>query len=343
MRFCTPARIYPHMLFERLLLAVCTFAAAGWAGSSTAVSGPVTGFIFDAQADAVRPMRGIPGAAYLDAPVVNGVGAASVAPDGSAVLVVEKRAGRLLLYTGLRSGTPTPVTIRGAIAGADHFAWSGGSAAAVYASSSGQAQILTNLAQSPSAGAPVSLAGLPGPVTALAFDGQRMILGVSGDSGGIYLAGQTAAAQRIAAATDPSAIVAAGADLYFADRQAQQIWQVESYAGAPAAVLFANDSGISSPAGMQLSADGQRLYVANAGNRKLEIYNIATRSAAQSLDLSFTPTRLDGFGDTSVFLLNSSGPGPFYVLSDGNPAKIAVYFVPAGITHRTRPLHPRPI
>jgi sugar lactone lactonase YvrE len=177
-------------------------------------------------------------------------------------------------------------------------------------------------------------------VTALAFDGQRIIVGVSG--GGVYLASPPTAAQRIAAASSPSAIALAGANLYFADNQSQQIWQVQAYAGTPAAVLFANDSGISSPAGLQVSADGQRLYVANAGNRKLAVYDIALRSALESLDLNFTPTRLDRFGDTSVFLLNGSGAGPLYVLSDGNPAKIAVYFVPGAPSNHPRKLRPRP-
>jgi DNA-binding beta-propeller fold protein YncE len=103
---------------------------------------------------------------------------------------------------------------------------------------------------------------------------------------------------------------------------------VQNYAGTPAAVVFANDSGISSPAGLQVSADGQRLYVANAGNRTLEVYDIPSRTPVQTLSLAFTPTRLDLFGDSSVFLLNSSSRGPLYVARDGGPGKAAVYFVP---------------
>ena len=343
MRFCKPTGTYLHMLSGRLSLALFTFVLTGWAASSATVGGPVTGFIFDAQAGVIRPMLGIPGAAYLGTVTVTGVDAAAVAPDGSAALVLQERGTRLVLYGGLRNGPPAAVAIRGAIAGVDHFAWSGdSSSAAVYSSASGQAQILTNLAQSPAAGAPLDLSALPGPVTALAFDGQRIIVGVSGDSGGIYLASPPAAAQRIAAASSPSAIALAGASLYFADSQSQQIWQVESYSGKPTAVLFANDSGISSPAGLQVSADGQRLYVANAGNRKLAIYDIALRSVLEGLDLNFAPTRLDRFGYTSVFLLNNSGAGPLYVLSDGNPAKIAVYFVPSTPSNHPRKLRPRP-
>ena len=346
MRNCRLRDTYHHMLSGRLLLApvaILTLAMSGWAANSTTLGGPVTGFIFDAPTGVLRPMLGIPGAAYLGAPLVSGVETASVAPDGSAALVVQ-RDGRLMLCGSLRNGTAVTVAINGAIAGVDRFAWAGdGSAAAVYASKNGQAQILSHLAQTPAAGAAIDLSAVPGQLTALAFDGQSIILGVSGDSGGVFLAVSGGAPQRIAAASTPSAIVLAGADLYFTDQQSQQIWQIQSYGGKPATVLFASDSGISSPAGLQISADGQRLYVANAGSRKLSVYDVATRSLLESLDLNFTPSRLDRFGDPSVFLLNDSGQGPLYVLSDGNPAKISVYFVPAPSHNRLRAPRPRPI
>lgn len=314
----------------RLLIALGALAISGWGQPSAGVAGPVTGFIFDAQMGAVRPMLGIPGAAYLGKVLATGLNAASVAPDGSAALAVQQ-GGKLVLYSGLRSATPVALAVSGAIAGADRFAWAGNSsAAAVYSSRTGQAQILTSLAPSPAAAAPIDLSGLPGQVMALAFDGQRLILGVaSNDSGGIYLAGAASGMQRIAPAASPSAIALAGGSLYFADNQSQQIFQVQNYAGTPAAVLFANDGSISSPAGLQVSADGQRLYVANAGNSKLAVYDVSSRSPVESLDLNFTPTRLDRFGDPSVFLLNGSGQGPLYVVRDGGPGKAAVYFVPS--------------
>lgn len=316
------------MFSSKLVLIFGISAMAGWAESSATVSGPVTGFIFDGQTASLRPMLGIPGAAYLGAPAVSKIDAAAVSPDGSAALAVQ--AGRLVLYTGLRNAAPAVVTIPGAIA-ADRFAWAADSgSAAVYSSKSGQAQILSKLAQTPAAGAAIGLTGMAGTVTALAFDGQRILFGVeSATAGGIYSVDAHAAPQRIAPAASPSAIGLAGADLYFADKQSQQIWQVQSYAGTSAAVLFANDSSISSPAGVQLSADGQRLYVANAGSRKLAVYDIASRAPAQSIALTCTPTRLDHFGDSSVLLLNDTGQGPLYVLSDSHAAKPAVYFVPA--------------
>lgn len=322
------------MLINRVSIALGALAITAWAQPSAGVAGPVTGFVFVGPAGAIRPMLGIPGAAYLGGPVATGLVAASIAPDGSAALAVQQ-AGKLVLYTGLRTGAPVALAVPGGIAGADHFAWVGDSSgAAVYSAASGQGQILSGLAKSAVAGSPIDLSGLPGQVTALAFDGQRLIVGVSGDSGGIYVVGASSGAQRIASTASPTAVALAGGSLFFADNQSQQIWQVESYATKPAAMLFANDSGINSPAGLQVSADGQRLLVANAGNRKLAIYDIASRLAVESLDLAFTPTRLDRFGDASVFLMNGSGQGPLYVVRDGAPGKAAVYFVPAPVKRR---------
>ena len=320
----------------RLLIAFGALAISGWAQPSAGVAGPVTGFIFDAQLGAVRPMLGIPGAAYLGNGVAIGLDAASVAPDGSAALAVE-RGGKLVLYTGLRNAHPAALAVAGAIASPDQFAWAANaSAAAVYSSRAGQAQILTGLPPSPAAASPIDLSSLPGQVTALAFDGQRLILAVaSADSGGIYLASASSGIQRIATAAAPSAIALAGSSLFFSDSQSQQIFQVHDYAGTPGAAVFANDSGINSPAGLQVSADGQRLFVANAGSRKLAVYDVPSRASVESLDLAFTPTRLDRFGDPSVFLLNASGQGPLYVVHDGGPGKAAaVYFVPSPAKRR---------
>jgi hypothetical protein len=325
------------MRISRLFFALGAFAVASSAQPSAGVSGPVTGFVFDTQAGNLRSMLGIPGAAYIGNAVATGLEAAAVAPDGSAALAVQQ-AGKLVLYTGLRSSIPVALSVAGAITDADRFAWAAdGSSAAVYSSASGQGQVLTGLAKSPVAAPSIDLSGLPGQVSALAFDGQRLIVGVaSAGSGGVYLAGSKSAPERIAVSASPSAIALAGSSLYFADNQSQQIWQVQSYATAPAAISFASDSSINSPVGVGVSADGQRLFVANAGNRKLAVYDIESRSLPQSVDLPFTPTHIDLFGDASVFLLNGIGQGPLYVVRDGGAGKAAVFFVPV-------PVHGRPV
>ena len=329
---------------QKLIPILCVASIAGWADNNASLRGPVTGYVFDPQTQVIRPMVGFPGAAYMGTPLVTMLQAASVSPDGSAVLAMQ--GGRLTLYRGFGTASLTVVPVNGAIA-ADYFAWNTSSAAvALYSSATKQAQVLSNLLASVSSSVAIDLSGLAGQVTAMAFDGKRIILAaVSSGTGGIYVATTQSGPQPVASAVSPLAIVLAGADLYFADKQAQQIWQVRSYATQPAPVLFAADAGISSPTALQLSSDGGRLYVANAGSRTLGVYDVAVRAPLQSLTLNFTPTTLDRFGDPSVFLLNSGDRGnePFYVLSDKLDRR-AVYFVPraAGVGRR-RLFHYKPL
>src|ERR1022692_1540529 len=156
-----------------VILMICASSIAICANNNAAVRGPVTGYIFDAQAHAIRPMMGIPGAAYLGSPVVSNVDSASVSPDGSAAFAIQ--AGKLVVYTGLASASPTAVYLHGSIP-ADRFAWApGATAAAIYSSKSTQAQIVSNLPGTLSASAPIDLSALSGQVEALAFDAAAAI------------------------------------------------------------------------------------------------------------------------------------------------------------------------
>ena len=321
------------MSTSRLLIALAACAMAVWAQPTSGVTGPVTGFIFGAAAGDIRPMLGIPGAAYLGLEMARGLETASIAPDGAMALGSARRTGVLMLYTGLRTASPKSVRVTGGISAADRFAWApDGASAAVY-SPRGEAQILTGLATTPVVSS-VALGNLPRPVTALAFDGKYLIIGVSGDAGGIYLASVSSAPQRIAQSANLSAIALAGSSLYFTDNQAQEIWHVQSYAANPAAMVFSSNGDLSAPAAIAVSKDAQRLFVANAGSRKLVAYDMASRAPLQTIDLAFTPTRLDRFGDDAAFLMNDAGPRePVYVLRDGGTGKAAVFFVPAASTH----------
>jgi len=327
------------MNFKRLILFLCAGSMAVWADDAV-VRGPLTGYVFDVQARAIRPMVGFPGAAYMGAPVVSGLDTASVSPDGSRALAV--RGGRMSLYQSL-GRTTLGAPVDGAIP-ADFFAWGPANSVAVYSSATRQVQLFNLLAAAPAA-APIDLSSLAGRITAMAFDGQHIVLAVASPAaGGIYAMTAQSGPQLVASAMNPPGVVLAGSDLYFADNQAQQIWQVHNYATHPAPAVFAADINVSSPAALQLSSDGARLYVANAGSRTLGIYDVAARSRLQSVSLNFTPTALDRFGDASVFLLNTGSRenAPVYVLSD-RLDRPAVYFVPGpAVKGRPRPYNHQP-
>ncbi|MGO4880105.1 MAG: YncE family protein [Bryobacteraceae bacterium] len=323
-----------------LILIVCAGSMAAGASNNATLLGPVTGYVFDAPSHAIRAMMGIPAAGYLSAPVLSGLDAAAISPDGSAALVIQ--AGRLELYRGLGSAQPVLVPLNGGMA-AGQFAWApSNSAAVVYSAAEKQAQVFADLLAPSPAGVAVDLSSLAGQVSALAYDGQRLIVAVSSpNGGGVYVMTPQSAPQLAAAAVSPAGIVLAGGDFYFADSQAQQIWQVRNYATQPAPALFAAGPNLSSPAALQIS--GTVLYVANAGNRTLGVYDLAARSPLEAISLNFAPATLDRFGDLSVFLLNSGsqGNGPLYVLTD-QLGKRAVYFVAGSGGARRPPLRYKP-
>ncbi len=324
------------MTFRVLVPVLCVWAAAAGAQEAGGVGGAVAGFVYESGARALCPVLGVPGAAYLGRPVLAEVEAASVAPNGSAALAV--KAGRLHLAAGLRGGRPEVAAIEGAIEGADRFAWSpDGATAAVCRSKARRAQIVSNLAGKPRAGAPIDL---PGDAVALAVAGEMLLAGVAGENGGVYLLTAGGGARRLATAARPAAMTIAGRDLYFADRERGHVWQVRDFSGQATPLLFAE--GLREPVGLQVA--GKRLFVANAGDRTVEVYDLDARASIAALTLNAAPEGLEAFGGRSLWLLNAvpAAGDPFYVL-DGGAESPAIYFIPAGTSGSPARTRPRPV
>jgi hypothetical protein len=300
---------------------LCLTPLAAVAQDGTRVGGPVSGFIFEVQSGELRPMVGVPGSSYLGAALLSSVQAAAVSPDGAAALAVSE--GRLLLVSGLRTTAPATAPVAAALAGVDRIVWSpDGSWAAVYASGSGQAQVIRDAGRAPAPGAVIDC----GSLTSLAVGAAGDL--VAGMEDGVYLLAAGSAPRLIAPAARPAAMVARGTSLFVADTGAGRILQVEHFATSPAASTFAE--GLESPVGVQLSADGKRLFAAAAGTRSLSAYDVAARTAVARVELECTPSQLLSFGARDTWLLNSdrSGPDPLFVgTGAGDPA---AWFVPAG-------------
>jgi hypothetical protein len=217
--------------------------------------------------------------------------------------------------------------VEGGLPAVDLITWNlDGLSAAVYASASRQAQILRSpdAGQTPGVETAVDLSGTETAVSALAFDGRRLIVG----AGGIYL-GDGSGLQLVTRAANPAAFALSGRDLYAADGDRSQIWLIREYAGEATPMLFADDrAGVSSPSGLRLSSNGRNLVIANAGASSVDALEIATRSQVRHLDLEFKPTRMDTIGSGALALLNQgTGSEPLYIIDSGED--LAVYFIPA--------------
>jgi VCBS repeat-containing protein len=299
-------------------------------GEDARLTGPVAGYVFDRSSQSIRPILGVLGSSHLGDAVAGSFDLASPSPLG--IYALATQAGRLFFVRNLDSGQAESAPIDNAISGANRFAWNqDGTSAAIYSADSRQAQVVRNLSTTPTLDDAIDLSSLDGTVSALAFDGKRLLIGASSPaSGGVYLADGQSAPKLLLRTAVPVALSvdAARGDLYIADHDSSQIWMVQGYAGDATPILFAADrDGVSSPVGLR--ASGGRLLVANAGNRGVDAIDIATRASLGHMDLDFAPVQMEALGSGQLTLLNFSGAdGPLYVLD--STGDLAVYFVPAG-------------
>jgi hypothetical protein len=150
---------------------------------------------------------------------------------------------------------------------------------------------------------------------------------IVGTESGLFLLDQAGAARLLAPATRPVAVSLLGRDLFVADA-AGRILAIENFAAAPAVSLFTD--AVAAPVGLQVSADGKRLFVAGAGSSRLIAFDVAGRYAVAEAELDSPPAELRASGGRNLWLLNPerSGAEPLYIATgEGDPA---VWFVPDG-------------
>jgi len=159
-----------NWLLQIAMAALLAGAAAAQTG--TTLSGPTMGLVFDSSQSALRPIRGIPGAATMGDPVNLGfrLASATVSPRQDAALAVKAddsslvlvRAGRAeISFAAVPGAMPAPALV---------VFNSAGTAAALYNADSGRVQILTGLLDTATVRNEVDISALAGPVAALAVD-----------------------------------------------------------------------------------------------------------------------------------------------------------------------------
>ncbi len=318
---------------RKSVIMLCALLIGGLtlAAQEASISGPLSGFVFDRASRSIRPIVGLPGAAYLGDAVAAGLDWAAVAPEGAVALAA--RDGRLWAVRGV-GAEQTWVAVEGVVATPDRAAWNAdGSLAVVYAREEGRVQFLRNLADDPVAGPAVEL---PGRISALALESASgcAVAGVEAPrDGGLYLVCPEAPVRQLAAMAEPAAIALAGGgrDLFVAERATGRILEIRDFRDEAAVMVFAASPGEGwDPVGLAVSADQRRLFVADRAGQRVDAYEVATRTLLAQIAVDGEPSLLEPLSVKSVFLLRSAGGGgePLLVLDAGREP--AVYFVPAG-------------
>jgi len=309
-------------------LVVVVIGGLSLPAQETRLSGPISGLVFDSASHSLRPIMGLPGAAYLGDPLAGGLEWASVAPNGEVALVAKD--GKWYALRGL-SGAAEWVEFLGGLPMPERVAWNSDGSAAAISAGEGGLRILRGLLENPAVSSAVEL---PGPVTALALEtsGECAVAAVkAAGEGGLYLACPGAPARLLAALNEPAAVVLArrGRDLFAADR-AGRILEIQDYREVARVMPFAEMPASGwDPVGLAVSAD-KRLFVAHRSERRVDGFDLESRALVAQIAVEGEPAMLEPLAIRSVFLLRSAGRAgePLLVLEAG--PEPAVYFVPAG-------------
>lgn len=294
-------------------------AVAGMAGQQLSFDGPRSGFLFDDRVGEIRPILGVPGAAYLGDAVLAGLAWASVAPNAAVALGVRDDA--LYAVAGLDRLNPELQPIANATVLPDRAAWSAeGSVAVVYVSGSGWAQVIRDFASRPVASEPIFL----GPdVTALAVDAQGRV--VAGREDGLYFAAPDELRRLPVPAVRVASLAISASKLWLAAADGQ-VLEIQDYAAQPR--IAALDQ-LGDPVGLAVAPDGSALYAADRASRAILVYDLVRRVPAARLELEVDPAMLEPLSGGSIFLVRKPvvPTDPLWVFK-AQPEP-GIWFVPA--------------
>jgi hypothetical protein len=318
-------------------IALLTLPAAPANAQPAGFQGPIAGFIFSGVSKTVRPLLGIPGATHSAPPILSRVDSASIAPGGKWAFIT--RAGHVGFVSGLSDMAPAESSIGGPdvlIDAVDRVVWSrDGSFALLYSSSGSRLQRVQLSGNQPLADGPIDLSPW-GIATTLAIDpaGQQIAAGFAASGLYLFTAGQSPA--LLSSMSQPAAATfdGTGKFLFAIDKDTQRIVQFQSGSGiSEFASLVQTDGPALNPAGLAVSGDGSYLLVADSATRSVFVYEIDSRSLANTIPLDFAPSRFEALSAGPVFLLNGNRGKEWLLILDASQVPV-VYFVPANVEER---------
>ncbi len=262
-----------YLVVITTLLARNTFSASqAEQDVPTGLRGPVIGYVLDEPMKVIRPINGILGSSVLGQPLTLPfpIAAAAFSPSREfALLISAEENSKAFLLRNL-GGANSVDSIDGVILAIDRVVLNTeGTAAALLSSSTHQIQFLRGLPSSPTAGPTLDISPIAGTITAVAIDwaGTNILIGASADYGALYVATDWQASPRlIASFGSPTAVALLHGDhdVIVADAAVNELILIRNYATAPDSFRLAGRSdGISGPAGLRISSDGRKLYIAD--------------------------------------------------------------------------------
>ncbi|HXP87626.1 MAG TPA: hypothetical protein VN841_23035 [Bryobacteraceae bacterium] len=299
--------------------------------AQSSLIGPVEGFVFDPPSRSLRAVIGLVGASSFGPILVRGVDYAAVAPRKDYAITV--RGENDMFVSGLSSGILSTSTLPSTVRRPEGAVWSGdGSVAVLYSRSGNWIQTLSGFPGEVTAASSIDLTPLGGLLAVVAADqgGQRIAVGMGGDSGGVYVMDSGHAFAETLPIAQPVGLAFSGdgRTLYALDGATAQVAAVDLTGFAPRSFPL---NGLTDPIGLAIASDSagrQTIYVAGQRDRVLQSYDASSTALLASVPLAFAPSSLAVFGNDSYILgPRASASEPLWSFRAA-PVP-AVYFVPA--------------
>jgi hypothetical protein len=335
--------------------AVVFLCATGGAFAQSSLSGPSLGVIYDASAQAIRPIWGIPGASSAGKRIDTGfaIAAAAISPAQDYALAVSAGGSlKLLIFA------PAGLTIKDVHSSAtpDRMVLSpSGSAAILYYNNprgTAAVQVIGGLPNAIQVGPRIDISALPHPsahrpshrtagggaapnVLAISDDAAVVLAGVVENTNGeaargeVFVIPQDGNAPRsIGPAQHVSALAffRKSHDVVAADDAANSVTMVSDAGGAAARKWMFTDAGLPAPDSVQVSPDNKSIVAGSSRSQKLAMLDAAGANAV-FVSCMCAPTEVHPLIDAAIYQVTEVTSGLLWIL-DSNPLNPRVLFVP---------------
>jgi hypothetical protein len=312
-------------LSDSLLLVLLPVLASAQDGK---IGSPILGFAFDSARGAVRPLRGIPGAALADAPLELGFPSASAAisPSRDYLLAVSSADSELRMVR-LNSGTPVVAALPDSMV-PNRIIFSPSGRSALLYRDNGSSRILSGLPDRPQAG-DIDLGFLaksPGAI-AISDDGSMVAASAGrGPADPVWL--RVSGADPLQLPLSASAAIAFRPDSHDMVVVSGTDVQLVRNPGADAEYrqISSGDFEPGDAPVVRLAQDGERAFLANEQGRLTVID--ARAGTSSSIDCACRPEAIEPLSLKNVFQVTSLSSSSPLMLFDASRAEARVWFVP---------------
>jgi hypothetical protein len=284
---------------------------------------PVMGWIFDGRSTAVKPLRGIPGAATIGAAVPGPAALrnAAIAPDGQYILAATADE----TYLTVPGSDPRPLEI--GFLGTDQISLSPtGRSAAVLSTSAKKVAVISGL---PNAARVDRILALDTDATIadFAISDDTSTLAVAADVLLVYPhEGQP---NIIPSASRPSAIafLPGAGDLAVVSREGRSVHLIRDIAGAAEQHLLAQGTdGLSAPSAVRFTNDARRMIISDEAG--VLVLTLDDRSL-QRIECACRPDTLQQLSSSGIYRITRDESQPLWLLVL-DPQASRTVFVPPG-------------